>query len=32
MAKSRPGGAGDRDYSKEELSELKSAYHRSLKN
>ena len=32
IAKSRPGSAGDRDYSKEELSELKSAYHRSLKN
>ena len=32
IAKSHPGNAGDWDYSKEELSELKSAYHRSLKN
>ena len=32
IAKSCPGNAGDREYTKEELSELKSAYYRSLKN
>ena len=32
MANSSPGNAGDRDYFKEKLSELKSVFYKSLKN